>query len=186
VAAVNAGMYQQDGFTSVGFMKNYGHLNNPRLGRDNTVLAFNRVDASVPEVQIIDRECQDFSQVRPKYHSLIQGIRMISCDQRNVWTQRPQKWSTVAVGIDRQGRVLFLFGRSPASVHDFIDALLALPLALYNAMYLEGGPQASLYLTAAGHEMERSGSLEGAFGDAEGMLMAFPLPNVIGVLRKPK
>jgi len=29
VAAINAGMYQQDGLTNVGYMKNYSHLNNP-------------------------------------------------------------------------------------------------------------------------------------------------------------
>jgi hypothetical protein len=186
VAAVNAGMYQQDGFTSVGYMKNFGHLNNRRLSRENAVLAFNPTDPSLPEIQLVDRECQDFNSLKGKYQTMIQGIRMISCDQRNVWSQQPEKWSTVAVGMDKSGRVLFLFTRSPYSVHDFIEILLALPLSIQNAMYLEGGPQAALYVAAGHSEIEMHGSLETGFNDTDAIQLAFPIPNVLGVVRKPK
>jgi hypothetical protein len=186
VAAVNAGMYQQDGFTSVGYMKNFGHLNNRRLSRENAVLAFNPTDPSLPDIQLIDRECQDFNSLKGKYQTMIQGIRMISCEQRNVWTQKPETWSTVAVGMDKSGRVLFLFTRSPYSVHDFIEILLALPLSIQNAMYLEGGPQAAFYVAAGHREIELHGSLETGFNDADAIQLAFPIPNVLGVVRKPK
>jgi hypothetical protein len=63
-AAVNAGMYQQDGLTHVSFMKNFKHINNRRVSRDNAILAFNSTDPELPEVQIIDRECQDFAAPR--------------------------------------------------------------------------------------------------------------------------
>jgi hypothetical protein len=186
VALVNAGMYQQDGFTSVGYMKNFGHLNNRRLNRDNAILAFNATDSNLPEIQLIDRECQDFNSLKAKYQTLIQGIRMISCDRRNVWSQKPDRWSTVAVGLDKSGRVLFLFTRSPYSVHDFIEILLALPLDIRNAMYLEGGPQAAFYVAAGPVEVERHGSLETGFDEAEAIQLAFPIPNVLGIVRKPK
>jgi hypothetical protein len=186
VAVVNAGMYQQDGLTSVGFMKNFGHLNNRRLSRDNTLLAFNATDASLPEIQLIDRECQDFNSLKAKYQTLIQGIRMISCDRRNVWSQKPDKWSTVAVGLDQSGRVLFLFTRSPYSVHDFIEILLNLPLEIRNAMYLEGGPQAALYVSTGRMEVDKHGSLETGFDETEAIQLAFPIPNVLGIVRKPK
>lgn len=185
LAAVNAGMFQQDGFTSVGYMRNFNHVNNPRLGKANTVLAFNPVEAGVPEIQIIDRECGDFSALRPKYQSFVQSIRMISCDRRNVWSPQNSKWSTLAVGMDADGKILFIISRIPYPVHDFIDMLLALPLSLKSAMYLEGGPQASLYLSTSKMNLERSGVWEG-FEEGGGFQFALPIPNVIGVIRKSR
>src|SRR5208337_693540 len=91
LAAVNAGMFQENGLTSVGFMKNFGHVNNPRLSSANTILAFNRVDENFPEIQLVDRECQDFNYLRQKYQSFVQSIRMISCSHQNVWTKQDSK-----------------------------------------------------------------------------------------------
>jgi uncharacterized protein YigE (DUF2233 family) len=184
VAAVNSGMYQEDGLTSVGYMKNFDHVNNPRLGKDKTVLAFNPVGPDVPEVQIIDRECQDFNGLRQKYGTLVQSIRMISCDQENVWRQQAGKWSTVAIGTDEAGKVLLLFCRSPITVHDFVEVLLSLPLSLHRAMYLEGGPQASLYLSTGKTTLERYGSWEPTFEENNPILIPMPIPNVIGIVKK--
>jgi uncharacterized protein YigE (DUF2233 family) len=185
-AAVNAGMYQEDGLTSVGYMKNFDHVNNSRLGRDKAVLAFNPIDSGVPSIQLIDRDCQDFNTLRLKYRTLVQSIRMISCAQQNVWTQQPQKWSTLAIGLDKEGRVLFLFCQAPRSVHDFVEILLSLPISIRNAMYLEGGPQASLYLSSNGVELAKSGAGESAFAGNESVLFAWPIPNVIGIVKKPQ
>lgn len=184
LAAVNAGMYQQNGLTSVGFMKNFDHVNNPKLSKANTILAFNPVDESIPEVQIIDRECQNFNELRPKYQTFVQSIRMISCDRQNVWTRQDSKWSVLALGMDTQGNILFLFSRTPNSVHDFIEVLMSLPLSLKSAMYLEGGPQASLYLSTPKMTLQR----DGAWGSLEENSLPFPLPvpNVIGICKKPR
>jgi len=183
LAAVNAGMFQENGLTSVGFMKNFAHVNNPRLNNANTILAFNRVDENVPEIQLVDCECQDFNYLRQKYQSFVQSIRMISCSHQNVWSQQDTKWSTLAVAMDTQGNILFLFNRTPLSVHDFIEILLSLPLSLKSAMYLEGGPQASLYLSTSRMTLERYG----VRGGLEKNPLPFPLtiPNVIGISKKP-
>ncbi|MEN6439858.1 MAG: phosphodiester glycosidase family protein [Syntrophobacter sp.] len=183
LAAVNAGMFQEDGFTSVGYMRNFNHVNNPRLGKANTILAFNPVEDGMPEIQIIDRECRDFSTLRPKYQSFVQSIRMISCDGQNVWSQQNSRWSTLAVGMDTNGYMLFIISRTPYTVHDFIEMLLALPLSLKSAMYLEGGPQASLYLSTPRMNLERNGVWEG-FEENSGFQFALPIPNVIGIARK--
>jgi uncharacterized protein YigE (DUF2233 family) len=186
VAAVNAGMFQEDGFRSVGYMKNFDHVINSRISRDNTILAFNRLDPDVPEIQIIDRECQDFDSLKRKYSTMIQSIRMISCDQENVWSQQPTKWSTVAIATDEEGKVLFLFTRSPYSVHDFIEILLSLPLSIHSAMYLEGGPQASMYLSTEKVQIERYGVWESVLDEASSLQIALPIPNVIGIVKKPQ
>ena len=184
LAAVNAGMFQENGLTSVGFMKNFDHVNNPRLSKANTVLAFNPVEETLPEIQLIDRECQNFNDLRQKYKSFVQSIRMISCDRQNVWTAQDSKWSTLAVGMDTEGNILFLFSRTTHSVHDFIEILLSLPLSLKSAMYLEGGPQASLYLSTPKMTLERNGMWGGVEDNA--LQFSLPIPNVIGISKKPR
>ena len=185
VGAFNAGMYQQDGLTSVGYMKNFKTVNNGRLNRNNAVLAFNPVDASMPEIQIIDRECQDFESLKGKYQTLVQSIRMVSCDQQNVWSQQATGWSTLALGMDKDKQVLIIFGQQQVSVHDFIEILLKLPISLYNAMYLEGGPQASLYLATPHVTVERHGSWDATSDGHNSIQVSLPIPNVIGIVRKP-
>ena len=184
VAAVNASMFQADGLTSIDFMKNFAHVNNPRLSRDNTILAFNPVDKNLPQIQLIDRECQDFDDLRTKYRSFVQSIRMISCRGENVWSRQDAKWSILAMGMDVQGNILILFCRTPGSVHDFIQILLSLPLSLKSAMYLEGGPQTSLYISTPKITLERYCTLGGLESDS--LKFALPIPNVIGITRKPR
>ena len=184
LAAVNAGMFQEDLRTSVGYMKDYDHINNPSLNRNNTVFVFNRADSAVKPAQIIDRTCQDFEDLRLKYHSMVQSIRMINCRQENVWRQQPKKWSMVVLGMDKEGNILFIFTRSPYSVHDFINILLRLPISIYNAMYLEGGPEATLYFSAQNIQFEKFGSFETAFMEHDDINAAWPVPNVLGIVKK--
>ena len=49
-------------------------------------------------------------------------------------------------GMDTEGNVLWIFTRSPFTVHDFANTLLSLNLKIDKLMYLEGGPEASFYL----------------------------------------
>lgn len=150
VAAVNAGMYQEDFKTSVSLMKSRTHVNNAHLTRHRAVLAFDRLDGSVPPVQIIDRDLQPYDDLAAKYGSLVQGIRMVALDGRNVWAAQEERYSVAAVGVDRDGKVLFVHSRGRRTPHDLVDALLRLPLNLRNAMYLEGGPIAQLFVQVEG------------------------------------
>jgi uncharacterized protein YigE (DUF2233 family) len=187
IAAINAGMYQKDGLTNVGYMKNYSHLNNPRLNSAyKAVLAFNRVDWGVPEVQIIDLKCQEFETLRPKYQTFVQGIRMISCNQENVWSKQDRKWSLAVLGVDKEGNVLFILSETPYSGHDFNNMLLSLPLSIFNATYLEGGPEASLYFSAGGIELEKVGIYGTRLNGSAARSSAYPIPNVIGIIKKTK
>lgn len=184
VAAINPSMYQEDHSRSVSLMRTRSHVNNSYVSKDRAVLAFDRLDDTVAPVQIIDRDCQDFEQLRQHYGTLVQSIRMVSCDGRNVWTQQPGKWSTAAIGIDRRGRTLFIHVRSPYSTHDLIDILQELPLDLHNAMYTEGGPEAQLYVRTGGQELQFVGSFETGFTDNDDNVTAWPVPNILGVARR--
>lgn len=184
-AAINAGMYAADHLTSVGYLKSGNHLNNPRLSKKyNSIFACGALSDDVPPAQIIDLKCQDFSSLKKKYRSFTQSIRMINCHQKNVWQQQPRKWSIAALGMDAEGNILLIHCRSPYSVYDFNNILLKLPLKIYTAMYLEGGPEASLYFRIPGEERELVGSYETDFLPSNGNSVAWQIPNVIGVRRK--
>lgn len=184
IGSTNAGLYRKDGLTHAGYMKNYDHINNALLGKDQAVLAFNRTDDSVPEAQIIDREFLNFDDLRHKYHTLIQGIRMLDSERRNVWRQQSEQWSMVVIGRNIYGEALFIFTRSPYSVHDFINILLELPLHLTETMYLAGGPSASLYFKHRKTELELLGSYETSTNENDDNHRARPIPNVIGIVAK--
>ncbi len=184
VAAINAGMYQEDFRTSVSLMKSRTHVNNPRLTRHRAVLAFDRLDPAAPPVQIIDRDLQPYEELAAKYGALVQGIRMVALDGRNVWTAQDAKFSVAAVGIDREGDVLLIHSRAQRAPHDLVEALLSLPVNLKNAMYLEGGPIAQLFVRAGGAEFEFTGAFDSAFGGDDEPTAAQPIPNVLGIARR--
>lgn len=184
VATINTGMFGMDGLTSVGFMQNYDHVNQPRENKDNTIIAFNPKSATLPDFQIIDKSCQDWPSLKTQYNSMAQGIRMVDCRQKNVWSQQPRIWSMVVMGQDDAGNALFIFTRSPWSVHDFIDMLQALPLRLRKAQYLEGGPEASFFIQFGDFRRDFFGSYETGFYESDDNRQAWPIPNVIGIVPK--
>jgi len=174
-AVINAGMFQPGGLP-VGYAKADGRVIQPRRNSSNrSVFAFDEQRA-----RLLDLSCDAFDPAREE--NALQGIRMVACDDgRNVWSQQARRWSIAAIAQDRGGRILFLHARSPHSVHDFTDALLALPLSITRAMYQEGGPEATLYLNSGGFELERIGSFETGFNENDANPAAWPLPNVFGV-----
>lgn len=185
ISAINAGMYQKDGLTNVGYMKNFSHLNNSRLNSAyKAVLAFNRVDDDVPEIQIIDLKCQDFEKLKSKYQTFVQNIRMISWNQENVWSKQNKRWSLAVLGMDKGGNVLFIFSETPYSGYEFNNILLSLPISIFNAMYLEGGREASLYFSANGFVLDKAGIYESGLNENAIRSGAHPIPNVIGIIKK--
>lgn len=184
VAAINASMYQEDFLRSVSLMKTRGHVNNSYFSKDKTILVFDPETDALPPVKLIDLDCDDFSFWRNQYQTLVQSIRMISCSGQNVWKESPRKWSTTAVGLDRKSRVLFIHVRSPYSTHDLINILLGLSLEIDRMMYTEGGPEAQLYFQTKNKVFEFLGSYETGLGNVENISKGWPLPNVIGVVRK--
>jgi len=185
VAAINAAMYQADHRTSVSLMRTLGHVNNPSLTRDKTILAFDPLAPDLPPVKILDRECGDFDALKGRYGTLVQSIRMLSCKGENVWSRQPRKWSTAAIGTDGDGKVLFIHVRSPYATHDLIEILRGLPLGLSRLMYAEGGPEAQLYVRGPDREYEFLGAYATGLNGNEAIQMAWPIPNVIGVSRRP-
>ena len=178
VACINAAMYQADEKTSVGEMKTAAHTNNPKANDDNALFVF---DGGV--TRLLDRTCDDPDETVESYGTVIQSIRMIDCDGKNVWAPQPKRWSTAAIGMDAAGNILFIHARDPLPVHDLVDGLRGLPLQLARLMYVEGGPEAQLYVHSGGEEDEFLGSYETGFWENDDNHAGWPIPNVVGLAR---
>jgi len=192
LAAINTSMFRTDHRTSTHYLAgpadprvadSPAHVNQGSDARGNAMLAFDPVDPTRDAaVRLVDRRCgQSFEEAHVRYRSRVQSIRMVSCHRTNTWAQQPKQWSHAAVGVDGQGRLLFVHARSPWSTHDFVDTLLSLPIDLAQLQYAEGGPEASLWVDAGGFELELVGSYETGFNENDDNRQAWPLPNVIGL-----
>jgi endonuclease YncB( thermonuclease family) len=82
---------------------------------------------------------------------------------------------------DSSGRILFIFSRTPFSMHDFNRELLSAGIGLVAAQHLEGGPEAQLYLHVGKAEQEMFGSFETSFHPNDANPAPWPIPNVLGV-----
>ena len=177
-------MFQEDLVTSVSLMRDGNHVNNGYQSGDRAMLVFNPKTEEADPVRILDAQCEDLNAEMARYHTIIQSIRMISCEGRNVWRPQIKRWSTAAIATDEQGMVLFIQTEAAFSTHELINELLELPLNIERAMYVEGGPQAQLYVAAGGLTFEFSGQISPYFlGRSR---LSWPLPNVVGVSRKPR
>lgn len=186
-AVINAGMFEPD-WRATGYMKSPAGENNPRFRPTyNSIFAFDPYDlnnTTTAPVQIIDASCQNVNETTKRYRSAAQSIRLIDCRQRNVWAKQNKKWSMAALAMDTTRNVLLIHSRSPYTVHDFINHLQELPLHIYNAMYLEGGPEASLAVRTPERSLDAMGSYETGFLEHDKNTRYWSIPNVLGAVRR--
>jgi len=184
--ATNAGMFHPDYLRHVGLMIDGDHVNNGVAVRSyRSVLAFRPRDASDPAFTLADLDETPLDELRDRYEVLVQNLRMIDAAGANVWEPSERAWSAASLGIDGRGRILMLFNRDPRSIHDLIDCLLELPIDVRRAQYLEGGPEAALFVAAGDRTLEFLGSGSARADETSGSGFSFPIPNVIGLERRP-
>lgn len=183
VAAMNAGMYETDYRTSTGAMWGAGHVNNAHVNGYKSVFALDPVDPTGPFARRYDLACGDtIEAAQTAYRSGVQSLRMIGCARKNAWGTSTKRWSSVAVGLDGTGHVLFVHTRSPYTMHDLIDALLAAPLDLIALQYAEGGPEATLSVDAGSLDATFVGSYETGFFESDQNTAAWTVPNALVVV----
>ncbi|MFZ4401027.1 MAG: phosphodiester glycosidase family protein [Bacteroidales bacterium] len=190
IAAINAGMYGGSSHISnVGYMKNFNHFNNPQLKPNYfAVAAFNPIDSTLPPFKIIDLQNENWENFKDKYQSFSQSMRMIDNNRNPLeWIQkRKMRCSMVVLATDKKGNVLFLFTRTPYTPNEFIKIMLKLPADIQTAMYLEGGPESSLYMNNGEIEIEKIGSYVSRTFAHDRNKEFRKMPNVIGIKRKYK
>lgn len=182
-AAINAGMFASDYSTHVGYLRAGDHVNNGRFNHYESVAAFGPRSAGLPRYRIFDLDAPGASReaILRDYSSAVQNLRLVKRPGENRWSRQEKAWSEAALGEDSSGRILFIFCRSPFTMHDLNHELLGLGIGLVAAQHLEGGPEAQLYVRVGETEIEMFGSFETAFQEDDGNRLAWPVPNVLGV-----
>jgi hypothetical protein len=188
-AAINAGMFDMDNKTHLGYLRSRDHVYNRRVNSYQSIMAFDpREGRKVPSFRMFDLDAPGSSlqTILADYSSAVQNLRLIKRPGVNQWGKQTREWSEAAVGEDREGRVLFIYSRSPFSMHDLNEELLAAGIGVVAAQHVEGGPEAQLYVHAGETELEMFGSYETSFKENDQNEMAWPVPNVIGVRPRAK
>lgn len=182
VSVINAGMYQKDLMTNVGYLRNGTHVQNKRWNsKYKSALAFDPKMAGIPPVILVDLDEPDTRQKLSGYNAVVQNLRLVKVSGVNVWAKQDKKWSETAIGMDRDGRILFLFCRSPLTMKDFNDHIKSSGLGVMRMMHVEGGPVAGMSIRAAGISLDLAGSFETTVKENDANRWQWPIPNVIGV-----
>lgn len=185
---VNAGMYNlANGRTNMGYMKNYTHFNNPRLNKSyNVMMAMNPKDQPEPSFKLFDLAAARWDSIRPRFNTFSQGMRMIDHHGNPLsWNKRPwQTCSMILCATDIEGLIYFVFTRSPYTHQKMIGFLLGLPLNIRTTVYLEGGPEASLYINTGDTLITKFGSYVAKTYENDNNDHFWKIPNVIGIKSK--
>lgn len=182
VAAINAGMYQGDYLTNVGYLRNGSYVQNKYWHRKHkSALAFGPRKIGLPAAIIMDLDERSVISRLNDFDAVVQNLRLMRCDGVGVWTRSEKKWSEAAAGMDRAGRILFLFCREPMTMKRFNETVRSLDLNAVCLMHLEGGPLASLSIRTERFSLDLAGSYENMVPVNGGQGEQWPIPNVIGV-----
>jgi len=182
VAAINAGMYHKDLITNVGYLRNRLHIQNKRWNsKYKSALAFDPKRRGISPAILIDLDDPDAMKKLSEYNAVVQNLRLVKGNGINVWAKQNKQWSEAAVGIDADGRVFFLFCRSPLAMRDFNEVIKLLGLGVIRMMHVEGGPLASLSIKSPNITLDLAGSYETIIKEDSTNKEQWPIPNVIGV-----
>jgi hypothetical protein len=184
---VNAGMYElSNGLINRGFMKNYDHMNNATVNPSyNSMIALNPVDTTENAFAILDLQCNPWNNVKNDYHCYAQGMRMIDCNGQALgWNKRKQSCSMLVAAIDAENNIYYVFSRSPYTHNEMIGFMLDFPFELSNAIYIEGGPETSIYIKVGDRIIEKIGSYVSETYPNDDNDHFWELPNVIGMRSK--
>jgi hypothetical protein len=181
IGLVNASMYREDDH-STGLLVARGAVT---TATDNAVMggffAFDPVDPADPPVAVHGRSCDgfDLAALRGRYRSIVQNYRLLDCDSRPIPWKDEKVYSAAAIGIDAAGNVVLVASRAAHRMTDFAELLAAPEVGLRAALYVEGGPEASLLVQAGEHTIQEIGSFETGFQEDDANAVFWPIPNVL-------
>ena len=178
-ATINAGMFHAEG-GPVGMIVEDGvaiAADNKKYGG---FLAFDPRGADPPAV-LVGRDCPhfDLADLRKRYRAIVQAPRLLGCNGEAVPWQDRKQYSAAVIAIDRLGRVVLVHARAAVTMTELSRALAKLELA--GALFLEGGPEASLVVQGSDGALSRVGSYETGFVENDANRAFWWLPNVIGL-----
>jgi hypothetical protein len=185
---INAGMYSlKKNHPNKGYLKNYGHVNNPTIsGYYNAMIVTHPIDTLLPAFQIVDLTCTPWDSIQNRYHSFCQGMRMFDCDGNPMaFSKKPdQSCSMILLSTDIYGMIYIVFTRSPYTHRTMLKFLKSFPLELRQTVYLEGGPEASLYIKTDKNIIRKFGCYVSKTYERDDNDHFWEIPNVIGISKK--
>ena len=182
-AAINAGMFREEGGSHAGYLLSGDHVYSKKVTSYQSLAAFDPREAGHARFHIFDLDSPavDIPRIVKDYGSVVQNLRLIQAPGVNKWHQENKRASEAALGEDKTGHILFIFARSPFSMFEMNQELLTANIDLVAAQYLEGGPEAQLYVHTANTELELFGSYETAFQESDKNTESWPIPNVLAI-----
>ena len=188
VAVINASMFH-DGGRSTGLLIDRG-----KAVVEKTNTKFGAFLATAPRgntlapVTMWGRGCPGatLATLKRGYETVVQNYRLLDCDGRPIHWKDDKIYSAAAVGVDRVGRILFIHLRAPYKMATFTKMLTdpVHDLDLVAAMYVEGGPEATLFTKVGDRRGLFVGSYETNFLENHDNKTPWPLPNVIMLVPK--
>lgn len=181
----NAGMYELEApLQSRAFLKNGRHVNNGKLlDQFNLMLAMGpKIGTNRSNIEVLDLTCSNWDEEKYLFKGYAQGLRMIDCNASPMyWKKKIQSCSMLIAAEDRKGWFYLIFTRSPYTHNQMIDFMTEMSGGLHDAIYLEGGPETSLYININGHTIKKVGSWVSDTWESDENKHFWPLPNVIGI-----
>lgn len=180
----NAGMYDlSKPLISRGLLKNGTHTNQHAVKEGwNVLFALNPKDSmNLMSAMVYDLQCNSYEQVKNKYHGLAQGLRMLDCSGNSMHWKRNQSCSMLICAMDQDDNIVIIFNRSPYSQNQMISFMKQFPNPLRNAIYMEGGPETSLYVHINDFCLQKVGSYVSGTYTKDTNEHFWRLPNVIGI-----
>lgn len=178
---INAGMYGTDYSSNVGYLRHGEHLNNRAWSKKYlSALGFGPTEKGAAPAAMVDLDAPGVKGKALPYASVVQNLRLIKAPGVGVWRPNGEAWSEALVAQDKEGRVLFIFVRTPFEMAELTTRLLALPLGLVRAMHVEGGPEASLSIHSKALTLDLGGGRRSGFFGSDASKQ-WRIPNVLGV-----
>lgn len=180
----NAGMYDlAKPLISRGLLKNGSHDNQCTYKEGwNMMFALNPVDSlNAMDAVVYDMQCTVFDSIRTKYASFAQGLRMLDCSGNPMNWKKSQSCSMLVCAHDDQQNLIIIFNRSPYSQNQMIAFMKQFPAPLHNAIYMEGGPETSLYVHIGDFCLQKVGSWVSGTYAKDTNESYWALPNVVGI-----
>jgi hypothetical protein len=179
-AVTNAGMFHAGG-APVSLVVQDGTALSKDNKRYGGYLAFDPRDPADAPATIVGRDCDgfDLGALRTRYRSILQSNRLLGCSGEALRWADPKQYSAAAIAIDRAGRIVFLHARAAVQMSELARAVASLGMA--GALFLEGGPEASLVVRGDNTELARVGSYETGFVENDENKSFWWLPNVLAL-----
>ncbi len=185
-AAINACMFQKDGLTATGYMREGGQVNNGRIAaRYGAFFTANPRTEGLPPAAVLNRSHDDWQALLPQYGTVVQNFRLTDRAGDPLWPQDGPAHAVSAVAQAMDGQILFMHCAEPVTIHAFASLLKLHPeLCLKDALYAEGGKEAALLVRSKEGQTRVWGGMSPLryLFTAGGQEVI--LPNILGIVRR--